>query len=103
MILVRARHCGGLPLLLLAGGNWNNGRNAGPGYRNANNTVSNSNRNNGTHVELRFRLSGPEQRTDPSPDDVGAKDKTRPQESAGTRVSAAERSLLSAGLRGLAS
>ena len=103
MILVRARHCGGLPLLLLAGGNWNNGRNAGPGYRNANNTVSSSNRNNGTHVELRFRLSGPEQRTDPSPDDVGAKDKTRPQESAGTRVSAAERSLLSAGLRGLAS
>lgn len=103
MILVRARHCGGLPLLLLAGGNWNNARNAGPGYRNANNTVSNSNRNNGTHVELRFRLSGPEQRTDPSPDNVGAKDKTRPQESAGTRVSAAERSLLSAGLRGLAS
>jgi len=103
MILVRARHCGGLPLLLLAGGNWNNARNAGPGYRNANNTVSNSNRNNGTHVELRFRLSGPEQRTDPSPDDVGAKDKTRPQESAGTRVSAAERSLLSAGLRGIAS
>lgn len=103
MILVRARHCGGLPLLLLAGGNWNNARNAGPGYRNANNTVSNSNRNNGTHVELRFRLSGPEQRTDPSPDNVGAKDKTRPQESAGTRVGAAERSLLSAGLRGLAS
>lgn len=103
MILVRARHCGGLPLLLLAGGNWNNARNAGPGYRNANNTVSNSNRNNGTHVELRFRLSGPEQRTDPSPDNVGAKDKTRPQESAGTRVSAAERSLLSAELRGLAS
>ena len=103
MILVRARHCGGLPLLLRAWGNWNNARNAGPGYRNANNTVSNSNRNNGTHVELRFRLSGPEQRTHPSPDDVGAKDKTRPQESAGTRVSAAERSLLSAGLRGLAS
>lgn len=103
MILVRARHCGGLPRLLLAGGNWNNARNAGPGYRNASNAVSNSNRNNGTHVELRFRLSGPEQRTDPSPDDVGAKDKTRPQESAGTRVSAAERSLLSAGLRGLAS
>lgn len=103
MILVRARHCGGLPLLLLAGGRWISARYAGPGCRYAINAVSNSNRNNGTHVELRFRLSGPEQRTDPSPDDVGAKDKTRPQESAGTRVSAAERSLLSAGLRGLAS
>ena len=103
MILVRARYGGSALSFLLAGGAWSAGRNAGPGYRNANNTVSNSNRNNGTHVELRFRLSGPEQRTDPSPDDVGAKDKTRPQESAGTRVSAAERSLLSAGLRGLAS
>ena len=99
MILVRARHCGLLSVLLLAGGNWNNGRNAGPSYRNANNTVSNSNRNNGTHVELRFRLSGPEQRTDLSPNFVGAKYTTSPQESAGTRVSAAERSLLSTGLR----
>ena len=103
MILVRARHCGGLPLLLLAGGNWNSARYAGPGYRYANGAVSRSGRDNGARVELRFRLSGPEQRTDPSPDDVGAKDTTGPQGSAGTRVSAAERSLLSAGLRGLSS
>ena len=103
MILVRARYGWSALSFLLAGGGWGSGRGAGPGYRTAHFAVSFSNRNNGTHVELRFRLSGPEQRTDPSPDDVGAKDKTRPQESAGTRVSAAERSLLSAGLRGLAS
>jgi len=102
MILVRARYGGSALSFLLAGGYWNNGRYAGPGCRLANNAVSHSYRYNGTHVELRFRLSGPEQRTDPSPDDVGAKDKTRPQESAGTRVSAAERSPLSAGLRGSA-
>ena len=103
MILVRARYGGSALSFLLAGGGWSFGRFAGPGYRYANNAVSASVRSNGARVELRFRLSGPEQRTDPSPDDVGAKDKTRPQESAGTRVSAAERSLLSAGLRGLAS
>ena len=100
MILVRARYGGSALSFLLAGGNWNNGRNAGPGYRNANNTVSNSNRNNGTHVELRFRLSGPEQRTNPSPDTVGAKYTTGPQRGVSTRR-AAERSPLLAGLRRL--
>ena len=103
MILVRARYGGSALSFLRAGGIWSFARSAGPGYRYAYHTVSNSNRNNGTHVELRFRLSGPEQRTDPSPDIVGAKDTTGPQGSAGTRVSAAERSLLSAGLRGLSS
>lgn len=97
MILVRARHCGGLPRLLLAGGNWNNARNAGPGYRNASNAVSNSNRNNGTHVELRYLLGGPEQRTGPNPDDLGVKHTTDPQRSVSTRP--VERSPLSAGLR----
>lgn len=43
-----------LSLLLKAGGNWNNALQAGPGYRNGNNSTSNSNRNNGAHVELRF-------------------------------------------------
>ena len=53
MILVRARHCGGLPLLLLAGGNWNSARYAGPGYRYANGAVSRSGRDNGARVEFR--------------------------------------------------
>lgn len=98
MILVRARYGGSALSFLLAGGNWNNGRNAGPGYRNANNTVSNSNRNNGTHVELRFRLSGPEQRTGRNPALGGRVEHTTgPQRSVSTRP--AERSPLSAGLR----
>ena len=99
MILVRARHCGLRSVLLLAGGYWSYGWTAGPGDRFAASAVSGSGRSTGTHVELRFRLSGPEQRTDLSPGFVGAKYTTSPQESAGTRVSAAERSLLSAGLR----
>ena len=39
--------------VLLSGSNWNNGGNAGVGNLNANNDASNSNRNNGTHLELR--------------------------------------------------
>jgi hypothetical protein len=97
MILVRARYGGSALSFLLAGGNWNNARNAGPGYRNANNTVSNSNRNIGTHVELRYLLGGPEQRTGPNPDDLGVKHTTDPQRSVSTRP--VERSPLSAGLR----
>jgi hypothetical protein len=98
MILVRARYGGSALSFLLAGGNWNNGRNAGPGYRNANNTVSNSNRNNGTHVELRSRLSGPEQRTGRNPALGGRVEHTTgPQRSVSTRP--VERSPLSAGLR----
>ena len=46
-------------VLLLGGGNWNNAGKAGPGYLNANNESSNSNRNIGAHLEL--RLSGSEQ------------------------------------------
>lgn len=102
MRLVRARKRGGSPGILHAGGNWNNALNAGPGYRNANNSPTNSNRNNCTHVELRpYHLGGPEQRTDPSPDVVGAKYTTGPQRGVSTRR-AAERSPLSAGLRGSA-
>lgn len=33
--------------VLLAGGNWNNGANAGPGYLNGNNAFSNANNNIG--------------------------------------------------------
>jgi hypothetical protein len=39
--------------ILLAGGYWCNGRNAGPGYRNAYKTVSRSNRYHGARVEFR--------------------------------------------------
>lgn len=66
MILVRTYYGGRPAFFLLAGGNWNNGLNAGPSYRNTNNSVTNSNRNIGTHVELRSFLGGPEQRTDQS-------------------------------------
>jgi hypothetical protein len=98
MILARAR-IGGRPCLpLLAGGNWNNSTNTGVSYRNTNNTVSNSNRNISTHVELRYRPSGPEQRTGQSPDTVGAEHTTDPQEGASTRLRTVGRSLLSAGL-----
>lgn len=98
MILVRARYGGSALSFLLAGGNWNNARNAGPGYRNANNTVSNSNRNIGTHLELRSLLSGPEQRTGRNPALGGrVKHTTGPQRSVSTRP--VERSPLSAGLR----
>jgi hypothetical protein len=51
--------------LLIAGSNWNNGTNAGVAYRNSNNVASNTNRNIGTHVELRS-LSSPEQRLNPT-------------------------------------
>lgn len=98
MILVRARYGGSALSFLLAGGNWNNGRNAGPGYRNANNGPANSNRNIGTHLELRSRLSGPEQRTGRNPALGGRVEHTTgPQRSVSTRP--AERSPLSAGLR----
>ena len=98
MILVRARHCGLLSVLLLAGGNWNNGRNAGPSYRNANNTVSNVNSNNGTHLELRYRLSGPEQRTDPNlTTPCGVKHTTYPLDSVSIRIQPVERSIFQAG------
>lgn len=33
--------------VLIAGGNWNNGTNAGPGYLNGNNAFSNANNNIG--------------------------------------------------------
>lgn len=101
MRLVRARKRGGSPSILHAGGNWNNALNAGPGYRNANNSPTNSNRNNCTHVELRpYPLGGPEQRTDLNPALGGrVKHTTGPQRSVSTRP--VERSPLSAGLRGL--
>ena len=51
--------------LLIAGSNWNNGANAGVSNRNSNNVASNTNRNIGTHVELRS-LSSPEQRFNPT-------------------------------------
>ncbi len=102
MRLVRARKRGGSPGILHAGGNWNNALNAGPGYRNANNSPTNSNRNNCTHVELRpYPLGGPEQRTDPNPEHPGVKNTTGPQRGVST-CRAAERSPLSAGLRGSA-
>jgi hypothetical protein len=99
MIAVRARFGGASPVLLLAGGNWNNALNAGPGYRNANNTVTNSNRNIGTHLELRSRLSGPEQRTDPNLTIVGGggvKHTTNPLDSVSIH-NLVERSILQAG------
>jgi len=37
---------------LLAGGNWNNSANAGPGYLNSNNSTGNSNRNIGAHLSF---------------------------------------------------
>ena len=39
--------------ILLAGGLWSNGRNAGPGYRDANGAVSSSHRSTGARVEFR--------------------------------------------------
>ena len=98
MVLARARNCGRFPGILLAGGNWNNARNAGPGYRNANNGPTNSNRNIGTRLELRSRLGGPEQRTGRNPAFGGRVEHTTgPQRSVSTRP--VERSPLSAGLR----
>lgn len=49
--------------VLLSGGNWNNGLNAGVSYRNSNNRSSNVNANIGRHLELKASLSGPEQRS----------------------------------------
>ncbi len=101
MYMVRARYGGSARVFLLAGGNWNNGQNAGPSYRNANNDVTNSNRNNGTHLELRYRLGSPDQRTDLSPGEVilsRAKDDTMPRGGASTRIYTADRSPSLAGL-----
>ena len=98
MILVRARYGGSALSFLLAGGNWNNGTNAGPGYRNANNSPTNSNRNICTHLELRSPLSGPEQRTGRNPAlGGGVEHTTGPQRGVSTRP--VERSPLPAGLR----
>lgn len=44
-------------MFLLAGGNWNNGVNAGVSYRNSNNDATNANRNIGTQLELRIRAT----------------------------------------------
>ncbi len=52
---------------LRAGGNWNNGAQAGATYRNANNVASNANRNNGSRLELRTLLFSPEQALQPVP------------------------------------
>jgi len=62
MLLVHARCSWVFSFLLLAGGNWNNALNAGPSYRNTNNSPTNSNRNNSTHLELRSHLGSLEQR-----------------------------------------
>jgi hypothetical protein len=79
ILLVRAR-CSWLVLfLLLAGGNWNNALNAGPSYRNANNTPSNSNRNNATRLELRSLLGSLEQRTNQNLEYIWVKYTTNPQ------------------------
>ncbi len=56
MILVCAR-LWQISKILQVGSNWNNALNTRPGYQNANNTASNSNRNNGVHLELRLRPS----------------------------------------------
>lgn len=96
MILVRAYYGGRPYFFLLAGGNWNNGLNAGPSYRNTNNDSSNSNRNIGTHLELRSPLGGPEQRTDPSLISE-TKFTTSPKRGISTKI---ESSSLSAGLSG---
>ena len=40
-------------VFLLSGGNWNNTDKAGVDYRNSNNVATNTNRNIGSHVELR--------------------------------------------------
>ncbi len=95
--MVCVQHGGTLPLLLLAGGNWNNGLNAGPGCQNANNRVSNSNRNIGTHLELRYRLSGPEQHTDQNSAFCGVKHTTYPRDSASIWIQPVERSIPLAG------
>lgn len=47
--------------VLLAGGNWNNGLNAGIRYRNSNNSAANVNANIGSHLELKTHLRSPEQ------------------------------------------
>lgn len=55
-MIYRKLYCASLVVfVLLSGGNWNNARNAGIGYLNSNNTASNSNRNNGTRIELKVR------------------------------------------------
>ena len=76
---VHARCSGFFAFLLLAGGNWNNGLNAGPSYRNTNNTPSNSNRNISTHLELRYLLGSLEQRTNQNPVNHWVKHTTNPQ------------------------
>lgn len=96
MIVVRARFGGASPVLLLAGGNWNNALNAGPSYRNANGAVANSHRTIGTHLELRYRLSGPEQRTDPNHTAGEVKHTTNPLDSVSIH-NLVERSILQAG------
>ena len=56
--------------VLLASGNWNNGTKAGVSYRNANNRPTNVNAKIGRHVELKTRLSGPEQQPNPNQSDL---------------------------------
>ena len=53
MVLARARNCGRFPGILLAGGDWNNARNAGPGYRIAHHGPTSSNRKIGARLEPR--------------------------------------------------
>lgn len=77
--MVRAYCVGVFSGVLLAGSNWNNALNAGPSYRNANNTPSNSNRNISTHLELRYLLGGLEQRANPNPANRRVKHTTNPQ------------------------
>lgn len=59
---VHARCSWVFSFLLRAGGYWNNALNAGPSYRNANNSPTNSNRHISTHLELRYHLGSLEQR-----------------------------------------
>lgn len=77
--MVRAYCVGVFSGVLLAGSNWNNALNAGPSYRNANNSPTNSNRNNGTHLELRYHLGSLEQRTDRNLEYLQVKHTTNPQ------------------------
>jgi hypothetical protein len=92
--LVHARSSGLFAFLLLAGGNWNNGLNAGPSYRNTNNTPSNSNRNISTHLELRYLLGGLEQRTNQNPVNHWVKHTTNPQMGASISLGAERSHLL---------
>ena len=101
MILVRARYGGSALSFLLAGGFWGGGRLAVPGCRGASCGPAFSRRAFGARLELRSRLSGPEQRTGRNPALGGRVEHTTgPQRSVSTRP--AERSPLSAGLRWLA-